>query len=83
MRAVAFCLDLIYQSYPIALFSMMAEKKFQNYGAREIPQKCSQCKQPGHNKGSSRCPVKQLKAQTIAIAAQRKETFQMVQNQEK
>ena len=74
---------IIYQNYPIALFSSMAEKNFQKYGARENPQKCSQCKQPGHNKGSSRCPVNQLKAQTLAIAAQRKETFQMVLNQEK
>jgi hypothetical protein len=42
-----------------------------------------QCKQPGHNKGSSRCPVNQLKAQTNAIANQRKETFKVIQNQEK
>ena len=57
--------------------------QIQNYGGRENPQKCSQCKQPGHNKGSSRCPVNLSKAQSNAIAAQRKETFQMIQNQEK
>ena len=83
MRVVAFCHDLIYQSYPIALFSLMAEKNFQNYGAREIPQKCSQCKQPGHNKGSSRCPVNIKNAATAALAKERQNKFSEDQIREK
>ena len=42
VRVVAFYLVLIYQSYLIALFSLMAEKKIQNFGRREKLQCCSQ-----------------------------------------
>ena len=75
MQTVAFYLVLIYQSYPIALFSLMAEKNFQKFGARENPQKCSRCRQPGHNKGSSRCPVNIKNAATAALAKERQNEF--------
>ena len=61
----------------------MAEKNFQKNGARVNSQKCSLCKEPGHNKGSARCPVNLLKAQTEAIAAQRKESFKLIQIKKK
>ena len=53
----------------------MAEKKFQNFGARKNPQKCSQCRQPGHNKGSSRCPINIKNAATAALAKERQNKF--------
>ena len=74
---------LAYQSYPIALFSLMAEKNFQNFGARENPQKCSQCRQPGHNNGSSRCPINIKNAATTALAKERQNKFLEDQIREK
>jgi hypothetical protein len=82
-RAVAFYLVLIYQSCPIALFSLMAEKNFQKFGARENPHKCSRCRQPGHTKGSSRCPVSIKNAATAALAKERQNKFSEDQIREK
>jgi hypothetical protein len=61
----------------------MAEKNFQKFGARENPQKCSRCRQPGHNKGSSRCPVNIKNAATAALAKERQNKFWEDQIREK
>jgi hypothetical protein len=82
VRVVAFYLVLIYQSYLIALFSLMDEKIIQNFGRHEKPQCCSQCREEGHNKGNIRCPINIKNAATAALAKDRQTKFLEDQNQE-
>ena len=61
----------------------MTEKQIQNFGRREKPQCCSQCREEGHNKGSIRCPVNIKNAATAASAKVRQIRFSEDQISEK
>jgi hypothetical protein len=51
------------------------KEKNSNFGRREKPQSCSQCREEGHNKGSIRCPVNIKNAATATLAKERQTKF--------
>ena len=51
------------------------KEKNSNFGRREKPQSCSQCREEGHNKGSICCPVNVKNAATATLAKERQTKF--------